>query len=311
MSVSRRHGLAHAAARRHRGWLIPATVWVTACVADAPVARPDPWREAVDRFRAERQIKVSGEDGWATLVGRYLLPEGETSLGADPESRAVLPEGRAPSHVGTLTVAGSTLTFHAAAGADVQVDGRPVDVVRLRDDRGGPPTVLAVRTLRLHVIQRDGHRYLRVKDREHPARARYAQLTWYPVDPGWRFRARLERDPKTLEITNVLQHVESHPSAGWLTFTRDGVEHRLRVMPGDAGGYFVIFKDRTSGDSTYPAGRFLDTPAPDAEGWVELDFNRAYTPPCGFTDYATCPLPPRENHLAVPVLAGETYAHHD
>jgi hypothetical protein len=283
---------------------------VTAC-QKAPVEDPA-WRAELERFHAERTEAIASEDGWLTMVARAWLAEGPNAIGAAPESVAVLPADRSPPLLGTVTVEHGTLRFDAAPGATVTHEGQPVTSLALKDDSTGAPTVLEAGSLRMHVIQRGGRFALRAKDRNHPARARFTGLTWYPADPAFKVKATLEHTPDaSVPIVNVLNQTESQPSPGVLTFELGGATQRLVALsePG-APGLFVIFKDATAGEGTYPAGRFLNTPAVGPDDSVVLDFNEAYSPPCAFTSFATCPLPPKQNHLPVRITAGETYAGH-
>jgi hypothetical protein len=273
----------------------------------APVEDPA-WRAGVEAFHAQREKAIASEDGWLTLVARVWLEEGVNTLGSAPDSTAVLPADRSPPRLGTVTLDHGAVRFEAAPGAQVTRGGEPVTSLELQDDSAGKPTVLEAGSLRLHVIKRGGRWALRAKDRAHPARAAFKGLTWYPLDPAFRVRARLERTPDaSVPIVNVLNMTEQTPSPGVLVFELGGATQRLVALQEDGEpGLFVIFKDQTAGGETYPAGRFLDTPAVAADETVELDFNRAYSPPCAFTTFATCPLPPRSNHLALRVTAGET-----
>lgn len=268
------------------------------------------WAERVAKFRAGREKSIGGPEGWISLVGRFALKNGANTVGSDPKCLAVLPADRSPPLLGTINVEAGTLYFTTAAGADVRLGGAPVTTMTLADDSAGTPTVLEAGSLRLHVIRRGDAFMLRVKDREHPARAAFKGLDWFPPDPAWRVRARLEPSPPgtTLPILNVLNQTEAQPSPGHLVFSLGGREYRLAALKEDEPGFFVLFKDSTAGKSTYPSGRFINTPPPDADGFVELDFNRGYSPPCAFTSFATCPLPPRENHLAIEIPAGEKYS---
>ncbi|MDX2012239.1 MAG: DUF1684 domain-containing protein [Myxococcaceae bacterium] len=219
----------------------------------------------------------------------------------------VLDTPNAPALLGTLTVDGGAIGFEAAPGVDVQVNGKRVTKTALSDDSAGAPTVLEVGSLKAHVIKRKDQRFLRVKDREHPARQRFDALSWFEPAPAWRVRGTFEAADAGvfIEVTNVLGQVEPQPVRGTVAFRLDGGTQRLVALDGTDGGLFLIFKDATAGRSTYGAGRFLDTPAPTADGRVEVDFNRAVNPPCAFTAFATCPLPPRANVLKVAIEAGE------
>jgi uncharacterized protein len=292
--------------------LIVLLLALTACFK--PSAPSDPkWLESIEKFHANRAKSIGGPEGWISLVGRFALKNGANTVGSDPKCAAVLPADRSPPMLGTIVLEAGTLSFAAAEGAEVKVAGVPVKTMTLADDTapGGKPTVLEAGSLRLHVIRRGDAFMLRVKDREHPARAAFKGLDWFPADAAWRVRAKLEPSAPgtTLPILNVLNHTENMPSPGHLVFTAGGTEYRLAALKEDGDpGLFVIFKDQSAGKSTYPSGRFINTAAVGADGFVDLDFNRAYSPPCAFTSFATCPLPPKENHLAVVIEAGEKYS---
>jgi uncharacterized protein (DUF1684 family) len=244
-----------------------------------------------------------------SLIARVALKNGVNTIGSDPGSRAVLPADRSPALLGTINLEAGMLNFMTAPGSDVRVGGVPVATLQLDDDSKGKPTVLEAGSLRLHVLRRGDAFMLRVKDQKAPALAAFKGLDWYPPVEELRVWAKLEPSPAgtTVPILNVLGQTEGQPSPGHLVFTLDGKEHRLVALQESDPGYFVIFKDATAGKTTYPSGRFINTPPVNAAGYVELDFNRAYSPPCAFTSFATCPLPPRENHLALGIEAGEKY----
>ena len=271
------------------------------------------WRAGLDEWKKQRLVSIGGEDGWVTLVGRIWLSAGANHLGSDPKSELALPADRAPAHAGTIFLEGDKLRIEVSDGVDLTSDGKPVKSMSFADDRDQKPTMFALGSLRFHVIKRQDRWALRVKDRESPARKTFAGLTYYPVDPSLRVLARLVAAPagKTAPIVNVLGQTEQMPTPGTLHFAIAGAEYTLDAVrePGE-DELFILFRDQTAGQGTYPSGRFLYTPLPAADGTVELDFNRAFTPPCGFTNYATCPLPPKQNLLSVKIEAGEKSAAH-
>lgn len=279
-------------------------------VADAAAAH----RQEVEAWRQERDAGLRKEDGWLSLAGLFWLDEGENRFGSDPAARVVLPAGKVPATAGTLVRKGETVTLRAAPGAKVTHDGKPVTEMTLGTDAEGKPVVVELGPVSFFVIQRGDRVGVRVRDKENPALASFQGMDHFPIDHSWRVEARFEpyRPAKSIPIPNVLGQVTDTPSPGAVVFERDGRSYRLDAIEGGEDSLFLIFADQTSGKETYGAGRFLDTEAPK-DGRVVLDFNKAYNPPCALTPYATCPLPPPQNRLALRVEAGEkTFAggHH-
>ena len=273
--------------------------------SNASARAPSDWLD----WQAKRRESIAGTNGWTTLVGRYWLAEGTNFAGTYPTNHAVLPRDRAAASIGAFVRQGRLVRFEAAPGVVATVDGGPVRTVALLSDRDQPATVLRLGRLSFSVIERGERLGLRVRDPDAPARRQFRGLGYFAYDPAWRIQGRFEPfpAPRTLRVQDVTGGTQELISPGAVLFPLAGKEHRLDVVE-ESGeeDYFVIFRDRTAGDSTYAAGRFLYVakPAPNT-GSVWIDFNRAYTPPCGFTPFATCPLPPRQNWLPVAVPAGE------
>ena len=253
----------------------------------------------------EQRLKgLQSEEGWLTLVGLFWLKEGEQSAGSAPESDLDFPEGT-PAKLGTFTRKGNTASFQPAPGVALTLNGKPFTGGALQSDETGAPDVLKLGSLSLQVILRGDKLGVRVKDSESATRKQFHGIPTYPASAAWRVDARFEpaETPRTIQVPNVLGTEEAMKVPGTLVFTVSGKEYKLTpVEEGDK--LFIIFADETNRDATYGAGRFLYADAPK-DGHVVLDFNRAYNPPCAFTRFATCPLPPRGNRLAVRVEAGE------
>ena len=283
------------------------------CGPAAPPAAPpapDPAHvAAVEEWRARRDQRLRAPDGWLSLAGLYWLEEGENRFGSDPGNDLVFPAGTAPAHAGVLAVAGKETTLRAAPGAGLTAGGQPIETLALRTDASPEgPTVVELGRLNFQVIERNGRLAVRLKDRENPALLAYTGMEYFPIAAAWRIEGRLEPydPPKQIPVPNALGWVENSPSPGAIVFTVDGKEHRLDpIVESGESDLFVIFGDPTNGKETYGAGRFLYAKPPGPDGKVVLDFNQAYNPPCVFTRYATCPLPPPQNRLPVRVEAGE------
>lgn len=277
----------------------------------AVAAAADDYTLSIQTWRKEREEKLKAKDGWLTVAGLFWLKEGENRVGSDPSFEVVLPEGRAPRRLGVFDFKGGKTTFRMATGAQVLLNGKPVMTAELRQDGSGSPDLLQTGDFTMFVIKR-GDRYgIRLRDLQSATRREFTGLHWFPVRADHRIVAKFVSYPKpqTLAVPNILGTVEQQPTPGYAEFTLGGRVHRLHpVLEGEQ--LFFIFKDQTSGRATYGAGRFLYAALPK-DGKVTLDFNKAYNPPCAYTPYATCPLPPKQNRLLVKVEAGEmNYGNH-
>ena len=271
------------------------------------------YEQELEQWKAKRLASLKSEDGWLTLIGLFWFKEGENRFGSDPSNEIVLPEGKAPALAGTLRLAAGRVTLEAKPGSGITNKGQPVGTLELKSDEDGEPTLLELGSLSFHVVKRGERLGLRVKDRENPARAEFKGTEYYPPDRKWLVDARFEpyQPPKRVPILNVLGMETEETSPGALAFEVGGREYRLEALKEKGEEqFFIIFADQTSGHETYGAGRYLYADPPDREGRVRLDFNRAYSPPCAFTRYATCPLPPAQNRLPLRVEAGEKFAGH-
>jgi uncharacterized protein len=287
--------------------LATATLWAVDIKAPEQKVDPEAYRKEIEAWRKDRNEGLKKEDGWLTLVGLYWLKEGENRFGSDPGNPVLLPRGKAPAVAGLLVREGDAVTVRVEPGVALTADGGEVKPgMRLRIDAEGKPTVLELGSLRFYVIKRGDRLGVRIKDRESPVLASFKGLDTYPVRPEWRVVARFEPyQDKKLPIANIVGLVEDIPSPGAVVFDWEGKTYRMDALQGSPeGGLFLIFGDKTNGKETYGAGRYLDTDPPK-DGTVVVDFNTAYNPPCAFTAFATCPLPPPQNKLVIAVEAGE------
>lgn len=288
-------------------------VLLLAAEGGAPVKAEDSYPEEVRKYRAEREQRLRAEDGWLTLIGLHWLATGENAFGSDPDNPVVLPGSGVPSRAGALIYDGRSVTLQAGPDVKITLKGRAVREQLLRDDSEGQADVLQLGSVSFQVIKRGERHAVRVKDSASAARREFRGLDYYPIDPRYRVRAVFEpyAEPREIAISTVLGTTVPMQAPGLLRFSLGGKEHTLQPLIEEGSGkeLFIIFRDQTSGHETYGAGRYLYADLVD--GSATIDFNRAYNPPCAFTSYATCPLPPRDNQLQVRIEAGEkTYGKH-
>jgi len=288
-------------------------------------------RASIQAFHDARVDELAAPDSWLSLIALHWLPEGETTVGADPANDVVLPEGKAEPVVGRVIREGETVRFVAEPGVKVMqgidstlslpagsgafppdVLGDPVvEEATLGSAGPGKSIVLRHGPINWILVSRGDEFALRVRDNESPVYQAFEGIERYPTSEAWRVTARWVPQDKPVLVPDVLGGSSETVSPAYLEFWIDGERHTLDVTgePGDAR-FMMVFADATSGDETYGGGRYLWFDGPDAENRVVLDFNLAYNPPCVWTGHATCPLPTRDNRLTVAVEAGEkNWAH--
>lgn len=269
------------------------------------------YAERIAQWRAHREAGLKADEGWLTLVGLTWLSPGDNRAGSDPANDVVIPSPSAAARLGVFTLAGDGVTFRPEPGANVLVNGQPARAQVLQP-QPGRYDVVSSGTTTMFVIKR-GLRYgVRIRDTASEARRAFTGLHWYPIRDTYRVTARFVAHARATQIMvpNVLGDLDPWTSPGYAVFSMGGREVTLQAVyeGSDTRTLFFIFRDLTTGTDTYPGGRFLYADAP-VDGTVVLDFNKAHSPPCAFTPYATCPVPPRENALPVRVEAGELNPH--
>ncbi len=260
-----------------------------------------------ESWRAEREARLTADDGWLTVAGLFFLTEGENSFGSSPVNDIVIRTG--PERAGIVTLDDGRITVRAAVGTTLSVDGQDVVSARLWPFEGNDRPTITVGPLSLFAHYSGERLAIRMRDRDSDILRQFRGLQWFPVDDRYRVRGRYvpHDEPVTITLPNILGDVEVFQSSGSVALRVGG--RALRMMAIDSGDrLWFIFRDMTSGTETYPAARFLYADAP-ANGVTVVDFNRAYNPPCAFNPYTTCPLPPPENRLPIRIEAGEMDYH--
>jgi len=282
---------------------------------DAPMsAEMIAFNTAQDAWREQRRTGLLAPDGWASLTGLHWVGPGAHYLGSDADNGIQLTVG--PEHMGMLELDGDALRFVPEKGLALTLDGEPLAgaaVLRADDDPAGPSHLGFDDGKGVATVIKRGERYaLRVRHAEAPTRTGFSGLDYWPADPDWQVAGTFVANPagQTIEVANIIGTVDEVSNPGAIEFEREGVKYRIEALDEGEEELFLVFADRTNGHGSYGAGRFLYVPRPDADGRVPIDFNHSYNPPCAFTAFATCPLPPPENRLDLAITAGEkAYGH--
>jgi uncharacterized protein (DUF1684 family) len=266
------------------------------------------YQESVEHWRQSYEAKLRADDGWLTVSGLFWLHEGENRFGSDAGNDVVFPFAVVPATAGHFDLhAGKTMVY-VNPGVPITVGGKPVASMELRPDSKQDRLVIGDLTFFVHA---SGGRFgIRLKDKNSLLRKEFKGLHWYPVNDAYRFTARYVAyaSPRQVEIETTLGDHEKLSLDGYVTFSLGGKEYRLDAEKDNSGGLFIVFRDLTSKTETYQSARFLDTDPPK-DSAVEIDFNKAYNPPCAYNPYTTCPLPSPGNRLQIEIPAGEKRYH--
>jgi hypothetical protein len=248
----------------------------------------------ISEWRRQREARLKSDGGWLSVAGLFWLHEGANSFGRDQANEIVLPDG--PDRAGSFELHGTKVTA-VTGGKTREIAPDSADAIK-------------VGRLSLFVIRRGDRWGIRLRDPDSEYRRNFHGIEYFPAAESYRVTAKWIGEPRKIPILNILGQTEDSECPGYAVFRIAGQEMRLSPILEEPGArqLFYIFRDLTTGKETYPAGRFLYSELPK-DGQVVLDFNEAYNPPCAFTPYATCPLPPRENYLPVRIEAGEKTYH--
>ena len=260
------------------------------------------------QWRQEREWSMTSPTSWLTIAGLFWLEEGGNSFGTDPGNDIVLPEGSAPPIAGRFALNGDSVRVIPADGVTITMGKTAIGETVIASDDGKQPSIIALNDLRMWVITRGDRRAIRLRDFNAPRYKGFSELEFFPVKEEYRIRGAYQRfpSPRMVMIPTIVGTQAAMVSPGYVTFRLGDEEIRLDAFEAgsDKSTLFIIFKDGTSGVETYGACRFLLADILD-DGSVDLNFNRAYNPPCAYTPFATCPLPTLRNELTVRIEAGE------
>ncbi len=265
------------------------------------------YRQTINEWRKERDETIRKENGWLALSGLYWLKLGKNQLGSDAKSEIQLP-GRIPANIGYLEYNGKSVTLRTNPNQKVAVNDKQTDFAILQPDISENPSFINLQDVRLVVIQRRNRLGVRMWDNQREERRSFPARTWYDIEEDFHIPATYTAydHPKMAFFPGLTGEKSEFHVEGYLSFEFKGNHYQLDINKEDDGTLFVRFWDPTSKDETYPTGRYL-TADQEIDGKTFIDFNKAYNPPCAFTDFATCVFAPEQNHLDFRVTAGETY----
>ena len=307
--------------------LIACLALATPVAASAPVAAPakavasNPAKDIdleyladIESWRERVEQSLRRDNGWLTLAGRFIMKDGVNTFGTGVKNDNVFPtqlSAVGPARLGSLVVDAKTktVTLQPAEGTSWAADGKLFQGERKLGVSSDKREWVTLDRLSMHVIERDGKYILRLADNKSDVRASFKGRLWYAPDLAFKTTAKFipHAPGKTIPIVNVIDEISEEPSPGYVEFTLKGKKYKLDAVGNDAGLFFVL-RDGTAGDTTYRPSRFLYVEKrPEPNMPFMLDFNRTYNPPCAFSEFTTCPLPPKQNILPLRVEAGEKY----
>lgn len=272
----------------------------------------DEYIQSITQWRQEVDTNLRRENGWLALAGLFWLRKGTNLIGSDPESDILLPK-RAPTYLGTFEFDGNNVMLNVESNLPVEVNGAMAKSALLDADQEDTPSFITFDNIRMVVVRRSKGVGIRLWDNSREERRTFPPRQWYPVKKEYRVPATYTRyeTPKIVKMPDILGAILDEPMQGFVSFVLNGKKYELQVEELPDRRLFIQFMDLTNGNPTYPSGRYHYTDAHENDK-VFIDFNKAYSPPCAFTNYATCTFPPQENHLKVAIDAGEIYpGHHD
>jgi uncharacterized protein (DUF1684 family) len=271
------------------------------------------YKAEVEEWYQKRLTELKGDNGWLNLAGLFWLKEGVNTFGSDESNDLVFPKGKIAAKAGFFLVKNRVVQLNGLPGVEVLDRGTPIKEKVIFHPDSTKNSLLSHGSLQWFIIKRDDQVGIRLRDLESKSIEEFTGIERYEVNAEWRVEATLEipAEPRKIDITNVLGQTTAQTSPGTLVFKLKEKEYRLDALEGGKDELFIILGDVTNETETYPAGRYLYIKIPDGNGRTTIDFNKAYNPPCAFTPFATCPLPPAQNVLPIAIQAGEKNYHLD
>ena len=269
------------------------------------------YAEEIKQWDDQRLTTLKAANGWVNLAGLFWLKQGENSFGSASTNELVFKHEAFPAQLGKFILEGTEVKWESAPGNEVTEKNTPFNSgVIFKTD---PPTALSLsyKTFRWSIIKREDLIGVRFRDLANPALEALKKIDRFKASEDWILEAEFKPSlVPTITTTNVLGQSYQQPHPGKIIFKIDGRSYTLDVVDeGEEGKYHIVFGDATNGNETYASGRFIDIPKPDANGMTKIDFNKAYNPPCAFSEFSTCPIPTKANTLPISIKAGEKKVH--
>ena len=287
--------------------IVYAVLFVSCILTATHVPAQSNYRNEIEQWHSERIASLKAEDGWLNLAGLHWLAPGRNTFGSGEHVAIKFPKGSIPEYAGYFELTDGIVKMVVASGVNITINGAPIPqaIIFHKDSTRAPE--MRCGDLKWNIIRREDKYGIRLRNLKAASVEHFKGIERFAVDDAWKLSAVLKPAAIAggISITNVLGQTNTQASPGKLEFSIGGKKYTLDALDGGKDELFIIFGDETNGVETYPSGRYLYVKRPGPDGVVTLDFNKAYNPPCAFTPYATCPLPPRQNVLPVSITAGE------
>lgn len=263
------------------------------------------YKNEISKWRSEHETELKGESSWFSLAGLFWLKNGVNTIGSGSKYDIQLTENFKGGKFGEILFQNGVAILKVEKGVEATNEGKQISEIVLVSDENQKQTIIQTGSQTFYLIKREDKFGIRLKDKNNPARLNFKKLNWFPVDARYKVIATFEPfpEPKEILVPNTVGSGYRMKSEGILKFKLLGKTYTLQ--PGEENGrFFIIFKDLTSKTETYSVGRFLYAEKSN-DNKVILDFNKAENPPCAYTSFATCPIPPQQNRLQLSIKAGE------
>lgn len=265
----------------------------------------------IENWVTERVRELKQEDGWLNLIGLYWLSSDSTLMGSGMDLPLVIEKATIPERLGYFYIQNFEVIFHPLTeGIYIGDDSLAAPIKMLANDPKETAKTLSYQSLRWSVIKRGEAIGVRIRDLEAETLIEFKDIPRFPTALEWRIEGIFTpyQPEKEVLITNVIGQTSVNLSPGFVSFEKNGTTYQIDAL--DAGNQlYLIVADASSGLESYGGGRYLYIDKPkQGTSEIVIDFNKAYNPPCVFTPYATCPLPPKQNILELYIDAGEKYS---